>query len=249
MKALALSLIFSSTMADPGFSCVNKETRIEEIIDYNDYVECGSKCTCSVFEIMCLIKVKEEADEDEKAVVVNNGFQLFHRSVEYLQKYCEAPFCLCNTMPNFSPLSFVVLGMTIRLGEPNYIKLPTYQQLSLQLPGTYEYNLAKQLSLETDDYRLFGHPFKEEITQSDLLRRVLDPHDWFEFIEGCIDPALLPKPEVVAEVDLETTDDLVEDTQDSKEDNDVDIADSFGGRRILAGEEDDSQISKADLLN
>ena len=125
MKALALSLLISSTVADPGFSCLNKESRKEEILDYKGYVECGSKCECSVFEIMCLIK-DPTLTEDELKVAVNNGYQLLHKSVEFEKSKCKVPNCACNTIANWSPLSLVVLDKKVRLGEPAYIELPTY---------------------------------------------------------------------------------------------------------------------------
>lgn len=45
--------------ADPGFSCRDNLTNKYTIVDLQGYVECGSSCTCSAFEVMCLVKSKD----------------------------------------------------------------------------------------------------------------------------------------------------------------------------------------------
>ena len=85
------------------------------------------------------------------------------------------------------------------------VPVGNYQKLSMGLPGTYEYNLVKQMNLTSDDERAFTHPFLEETTKSDLLRRVVSSKEipeWSDFIEGCYnDPNkvvnVVGEPEVV----------------------------------------------------
>jgi len=58
----------------------------------------------------------------------------------------------------------------------------------MELPGTYEYNLVKQMNLTSDDERGFTHPFLEETTKQDFLRRVVTSEvEWSDFIAGCYD--------------------------------------------------------------
>ena len=203
MKSIALILLSILAKADPGFSCRNNETGVEEILDLKGYIECGSECTCSVFEIICLVKDEIYLRDTPPEKVINSGFTLQLRSVEFLTKYCEAPNCLCNTFANFSHFSYWILQKNYRVGEPVYIELPSYQALSQALPGTYAANLVKEFNVPTHDYHNFVHPFKELTTQTDLLRRVLDPFDWDEFIEGCIDSVISNTPDTETEEDKE----------------------------------------------
>ena len=68
------------------------------------------------------------------------------------------------------------------------IPLPNYQELSQALVNSYEYNLIKQFNLTTDDRRDFFHPFYEDTTESDLLRRIKTSKitNWSQFIYPCI---------------------------------------------------------------
>lgn len=170
-----------------------------------------------------------ETPEDE---VINSGFFMQLRSVEWLTKYCKAPECLCNTSANFSHFTYFILQQRYRIGEPVYIELPSYQALSLALPGSYAANLVKQFNVPTHDYHIFVHPFQELTTQKDLLRRVLDPFEWDEFIEGCIDSVISSTPEVETSEDKEFIDSLSRRLQD----NTLDPTDTSG-------------LSEADLLN
>ena len=86
--------------------------------------------------------------------------------------------------------------------------------------------------MPTHDYHIFVHPFQELTTQKDLLRRVLDPFEWNEFIEGCIDSVISSTPEV------ETTEDkiFIDSLSRRLQDNTLDPTDTSG-------------LSEADLLN
>ena len=64
-----------------------------------------------------------------------------------------------------------------------------YLSISSEPAGTYEYYLVKQMNLETDEERQFKHPFEEETSNDDLLRRVLvsdrKPNAWSDFLTEC----------------------------------------------------------------
>ena len=65
------------------------------------------------------------------------------RSVNFMQKQCKKPNCLCNTRANFSHYTYFILEKRYRISDPIYIPVPSYQALSLAQPGTYEANLIK----------------------------------------------------------------------------------------------------------
>ena len=64
-----------------------------------------------------------------------------------------------------------------------------YLKISSEPAGTYEYYLVKQMNLETDEERQFKHPFDEETSNENLLRRVMvsdsAPAAWTDFLAGC----------------------------------------------------------------
>ena len=87
MKKLiaAFAYLSNKVKSDPGFSCVNKETGTETILDLEGYIECGTKCTCSVFEIICLVKDEETIKKIEQGEkLMNNGFTMALRSVNFM---------------------------------------------------------------------------------------------------------------------------------------------------------------------
>ena len=171
---------FAMVKADPAFICTEVDG-YETFKNFDEFVKCGRDCDCKMYELMCL--ERQPSDDEEKL----GNYTLHHRSMEYAAS-CKAPDCLCNSQDNFAEFSFWMLKKTHRLGTPSPVHVGNYQDLSMQLPGTYEYNLVKQMNLTSDDGRDFKHPFLEETTKTDLLRRVITSEfEWSDFIEGCFD--------------------------------------------------------------
>ena len=105
-------------------------------------------------------------------------------------------------------------------------------------PGTYEYNLVKQMNMtRSSDDRDFTHPLLEETTSQNPLRRIVTSElQWADFINGCYNDPDYGKDttiteDVVTEEEASTATDPVDDTAETT------IDDSFtntdGERRRL----------------
>ena len=89
------------------------------------------------------------------------------------------------------------------MGAPTKIPVPSYQELSQALPGSYEFGLILQFNMTTDDNRKLLHPFIEDTTMEDKLRRIKTSAitDWNEFLKGCLNGERVQLDRAPANVD------------------------------------------------
>ena len=125
---LTVALMMNTSTADPVFRCKDKRNGVITHYDFDGYKRCALNCECSVYEHMCL-----ERHDDF-------NFTLQHRSI-HAESRCSPPDCLCNSETNWVRDSYVILKREKSMSEPIMIELPSYQELSQALPGSYEYKL------------------------------------------------------------------------------------------------------------
>ena len=170
-------------IADPAFLCFDKRIGRKDTYNFKDYQSCARDCSdCQVYEHMCL----ERYDQF--------NFTLNHRSIE-AESRCNPPQCICNSESQYIEQSNIILKRVRSMGEITLIPLPDYQELSLNQVGSYEFNLIQQFNQTSDDNRSYWHPFHEDITQQDKLRRIKTSPitDWSVFINKCINASKAEK--------------------------------------------------------